>query len=213
MANAEQNVYVNNVFDAEDIEEENVEDKSIDDRISSAQDNDEITATSHNTIMESTPNATFDNPVHRQQVLLKPLLLILVCILVTAVLTYLATKHICSENRNSQTECSTACGYSGTIYSQACFKESCAGDGEQIDMRFSRTGLFYSYYISDDDKTLSNVKTAETRYSSFAQFFTYKGASSDSTVGVNELIYYEVHYTYTVRDAVDDVLKNFTSWH
>ncbi|CAG2199913.1 unnamed protein product [Mytilus edulis] len=203
MANAEQNVSVNNVFDAEDIEEENVDDKSI----SSAQDNDEITATSHNTIMESTPNATFDNPVHRQQVLLRPLLLILVCILVTAVLTYFATKHICSENRNSQTECSTACGYGGTIYSQACFKESCAGDADKINMRFKRTGLFYSYYISDDDKTISNVKTAETFNRSFRLRITYRGTISDSTVDVNELIYYEVNYTYTVRYAVDDVFK------
>ncbi|CAG2243933.1 unnamed protein product [Mytilus edulis] len=201
MSKAQHNVYVNNIFDAEDIQRVNVVDKSINDSLSSAPDKD--TAISNTIIMESTPNDEAnqsDNPIHNKQALLRPLLIILVCILVTAVITYFATKTVFQKMKTR------------TIQNAVLL----VGIVEQYIARLAlenRVLVMVNRLIcvsAEQDYTTyficqmmingkSNVKTAETSRSSSARFSKNKGTISDYTLDINELIYYEVNYTFTLR--------------
>ncbi|CAG2238859.1 unnamed protein product [Mytilus edulis] len=69
-------------------------------------------------------------------------------------------------------------------------------------MRFSRTALHKNMFISADNTIISNVLTNDTSSSADAQLKNYKGTISDHCVGDNELIYYEVNYTYTILKAL-----------
>lgn len=74
-------------------------------------------------------------------------------------------------------------------------------------MRFSRTALYKYWFISADNTIISNVQTIATSSSADAQLQNYMGTIADICVGDNELIYYEVNYTYTIVKALID--KNF----
>ncbi|CAC5360532.1 unnamed protein product [Mytilus coruscus] len=76
---------------------------------------------------------------------------------------------------------------------------STSGNGVHLAVRFSRTELYYSYYMSDDNTTLSNVNTDETSKSASARLLTYRGTISDVCVGHDDLIYYEISYAYSIR--------------
>ncbi|CAC5423353.1 unnamed protein product [Mytilus coruscus] len=115
------------------------------------------------------------------------------------------------------TECSSTCGddterrfqqqinktvicrNNETIDSNSCSREVCPGNGVHLGMRFSRTELYYLYYMSDDNTTLSNLNTDETSRRASARLSTYRGTISDSCVGHDDLIYYEVNYTYSIH--------------
>lgn len=71
-------------------------------------------------------------------------------------------------------------------------------------MRFSRTALYRKVFISADNTIISYVHTNDTSSSADAQLENYKGTISDHCVGDNELIYYEVSYTYTIIKALTD---------
>ncbi|VDI05352.1 Hypothetical predicted protein [Mytilus galloprovincialis] len=76
------------------------------------------------------------------------------------------------------------------------------GDEDLLDMRFSRRWLYKNVFISADNTIISNVQTIDTSSSAEAQLQNYRGTISDLCVGKNELIYYEVYYTYTIVKAL-----------
>lgn len=69
-------------------------------------------------------------------------------------------------------------------------------------MRFSRTYLYKNLFISADNTIISNVHIIDTSHSADAQLQNYRGTISDMCVGDNELMYYEVNYTYTIVDKL-----------
>lgn len=69
-------------------------------------------------------------------------------------------------------------------------------------MRFSRTYLHKNIFISADNTIISNVHTIDTLSSDDAQLQNYEGTISNMCVGNNELIYYEVNFTYTILKTI-----------
>lgn len=69
-------------------------------------------------------------------------------------------------------------------------------------MRFSRTYLYKNLFISADNTIISNVHIIDTSHSADAQLQNYWGTISDMCVGDNELMYYEVNYTYTIVNKI-----------
>ncbi|XP_071135133.1 uncharacterized protein [Mytilus edulis] len=233
MSRAQQNTYVNNIFDAGKTEPENIleyeeflapVDKSIYDELSSKQEkgapsNDSVIMNS----MHSELSKQSDNSILQKKLaLIRPMFLILLCIpmtaLVTAIATFFATKNNLSDKSGMQ--CSSACindtegrlqqeldkamicRYNETTDSPACSSAFCPGNGDYLRLRFSRTELYYSYFMSDDETTLSNFKTVETSKSVSARLSTYRGTISDTCLGEDALIYYEVNYTYSIRSKL-----------
>lgn len=62
--------------------------------------------------------------------------------------------------------------------------------------------------MSDDETTLSNFKTVDTSRSVSARLSTYRGTISDPCLGEDELIYYEVNYTYSIHS---ELLTSFST--
>ncbi|CAC5364182.1 unnamed protein product [Mytilus coruscus] len=219
MSKAQQNVYVNNIFDAGKTDpDNNLEyeecfasvDKSIYDELSSTQE--KGTPSNDSVKMNSMPGVQSkqsDNSIYQKLALLRPMFLILFCILitalVTAITTFFATKNNLSEKKTIHaTECSSTCNNDTERrvqqqISHSCSREFCPGNGVHLGVRFSRTELYSSYYMSDDNTTLSNVNTDETSKSASARLLTYRGTISDVCVGDDDLIYYEINYTFSIR--------------
>ncbi|XP_063401911.1 uncharacterized protein LOC134686167 [Mytilus trossulus] len=230
MSRAQQNMYVNNIFDAGKTKPENIleyeeclapVDKSIYDELSSTQ---EKGAPSNDfVIMKSMPSEQSkqsDNSfLQKKLALLRPMFLILLCILITALVTSIATFFATKNNLSDKSDLqyksacinetegrvqqeldkAMICRYNETTDSPACSSASCPGNGDYLRLRFSRKELYYSYYMSDDETTLSNFKTVETSKSVSARLSTYRGTISDTCLGDDDLIYYEVNYTYSIR--------------
>ncbi|CAC5409731.1 unnamed protein product [Mytilus coruscus] len=100
-----------------------------------------------------------------------------------------------------QMNTSMLCNYNESFNVKSCTSDPCIGDGYLIDMLFSRTASYKNVFISADNTILSNVHTIETSSSANAQLQNYKGTIADICVGNNELIYYEVNYTYTIGNT------------
>ncbi|CAC5409728.1 unnamed protein product [Mytilus coruscus] len=97
------------------------------------------------------------------------------------------------------------CSYNETHDNKICSRGACPGDDVLLDMRFSRTELYKKWFISADNTIISNVNTIETSNSADAQLQNYRGTISNICVGNNELIYYEVNFSYTI---VKELSKN-----
>ncbi|XP_063399262.1 uncharacterized protein LOC134683887 [Mytilus trossulus] len=160
--------------------------------------------------------------------LLLIIICMLVALVVTGVVTFFITKERFSvtqyESKNecywttwsSWSGCSITCGkgeqvrvrqhmntsmlckYNETFNVRTCTSDPCFGDDDISDMRFSRTYLHKNLFISADNTIISNVHIIDTTHSADAQLQNYKGTISDMCVGNNELMYYEVNYTYTI---------------
>ncbi|XP_052065509.1 uncharacterized protein LOC127705230 [Mytilus californianus] len=162
---------------------------------------------------------------------------ILIALVVTGVVTFFITKERFSvtqcESKNecywtawsSWSGCSITCGkgdqvrvrqhmnssmlcnYNETFNLRTCTSDPCFGDDDILDMRFSRTALYKYWFISADNTIISNVHIIETSSSADAQLQNYMGTISDICVGDNELIFFEVDYTYTiVKSLTADIL-------
>ncbi|CAG2222757.1 unnamed protein product [Mytilus edulis] len=107
--------------------------------------------------------------------------------------------HIRIKQQMSNTK---LCNKNETFDSKICSRGECTGGRDILDMRFSRTALHKNMFISADNTIISNVLTNDTSSSADAQLKNYKGTISDHCVGDNELIYYEVNYTYTILKAL-----------
>ncbi|XP_076114758.1 uncharacterized protein LOC143082789 [Mytilus galloprovincialis] len=156
----------------------------------------------------------------------------LIAIILTGVVTFFITKDTLPERQYAEkqacywsswsfwSKCSTSCGngtqvrirqqmnntrlcsYNETHDDKICYRGKCPGDDVLIDMKFSRTALFKYWFISADKKILSNVHTHDTSSSDDAQLQNYRGTISNTCVANNEIIYYEVNYTYTVVKTI-----------